>query len=174
MSVPTGSYDTAYNLTRLYKGIPITDTERAKAVTDYIAGHLDQDWLTARCKTTRQLLLSPPAFRHQLVKRAQAAGKRIVLPEGNEPRTIQAAALCQKRGIANCVLIAKPEEVYNIAKAQGIDLPADLEIIDPDSIRQKYIAPMVELRKDKGLTEQLAAVQLEDTVVLATMMLAED
>ena len=33
---------------------------------------------------------------------------------------------------------------------------------------------MVELRKDKGLTPQLAAVQLEDTVVLATMMLAEN
>lgn len=131
MSVPTGSYDTAYNLTRLYKGIPISDTERAKAVTEYIAGYLDQDWLAARCKTTRQLLLSPPAFRHQLVKRAQAANKRIVLPEGNEPRTIQAAAICQKRGIARCVLIAKPDEVHSIAKAQGIDLPADLEIIDP-------------------------------------------
>ncbi len=174
MSVLTGSYDTAYNLTRLYKGIPISDTQRAKAVTDYIAGYLDQDWLTARCKTTRQLLLSPPAFRHQLVKRAKAANKRIVLPEGNEPRTIQAAAICQKRGIARCVLLANPEEVHSIAKAQGIDLPADLEIIDPDTIRQRFIAPMVELRKDKGLTPQLAAVQLEDTVVLATMMLAED
>ena len=173
MSVPTGSYDTAYNLTRLYKGIPISDTERAKAVTDYIASHLDQEWLSARCKTTRELLLSPPAFRHQLVKRAQAANKRIVLPEGNEPRTIQAAAICQTRGIAQCVLIAKPDEVHAIAKAQGIDLPAGLEIIDPDSIRQRYIAPMVELRKDKGLTPQLANVQLEDTVVLATMMLAE-
>ena len=174
MSVPTGSYDTAYNLTRLYKGIPISDTERAKAVTDYIAGQLDQDWLAARCQTTRQLLLSPPAFRHQLVKRAQAANKRIVLPEGNEPRTIQAAAICQKRGIARCVLLAKPDEVHAIAKAQGIELPADLEIIDPESIRQRFIAPMVELRKSKGLTPQLAAVQLEDTVVLATMMLAED
>lgn len=174
MSVATGSYDTAYNLTRLYKGIPISDTVRAKAVTEYIAGHLDQEWLTARCSTTRQLLLSPPAFRHQLVKRAQAANKRIVLPEGNEPRTIQAAAICQKRGIARCVLLAKPEEVHAIAKAQGIDLPADLEIIDPESILQTYIAPMVELRKDKGLTAQLAAVQLEDNVVLATMMLAED
>lgn len=173
MSVPTGSYDTAYNLTRLYKGIPISDTERAKAVTDYIAGQLDQEWLSARCKTTRELLLSPPAFRHQLVKRAQQANKRIVLPEGNEPRTIQAAAICQNRGIARCVLIAKPEEVHSIAKAQGIELPADLEIIDPDTIRQQYIAPMVELRKDRGLTPQLAAVQLEDTVVLATMMLAE-
>ncbi|QEY58014.1 phosphate acetyltransferase [Pseudomonas sp. C27(2019)] len=174
MSVPTGSYDTAYNLTRLYKGIPISDTQRAKAVTDYIAGYLDQDWLAARCETTRELLLSPPAFRHQLVKRAQAANKRIVLPEGNEPRTIQAAAICQKRGIARCVLLAKPEEVHAIAKAQGIELPADLEIIDPASIRQRFIAPMVELRKSKGLTPQLAAVQLEDTVVLATMMLAED
>ncbi|NLJ11596.1 MAG: phosphate acetyltransferase, partial [Gammaproteobacteria bacterium] len=83
-------------------------------------------------------------------------------------------AICQKRGIARCVLIAKPDEVHAIAKAQGIDLPADLEIIDPDSIRQRFIAPMVELRKDKGLTPQLANVQLEDTVVLATMMLAED
>ena len=174
MSVPTGSYDTAYNLTRLYKGIPISDTERAKAVTEYIAGQLDQDWLAARCSTVRQLLLSPPAFRHQLVKRAQQANKRIVLPEGNEPRTIQAAAICQKRGIARCVLLAKPEEVHAIAKAQGIELPGDLEIIDPESIRQRFIAPMVELRKDKGLTPQLAAVQLEDTVVLATMMLAED
>ena len=72
------------------------------------------------------------------------------------------------------MLIAKPDEVHAIAKAQGIDLPADLEIIDPDSIRQRFIAPMVELRKDKGLTPQLANVQLEDTVVLATMMLAED
>ncbi|HZJ94804.1 MAG TPA: phosphate acetyltransferase [Thiopseudomonas sp.] len=173
MSVPTGSYDTAYNLTRLYKGIPISDTERAKKVTDYIAGQLDQDWLAARCKTTRELLLSPPAFRHQLVKRAQQANKRIVLPEGDEPRTIQAAAICQKRGIARCVLIAKPDDVHAIAKAQGIDLPADLEIIDPDTIRQNYIEPMVEIRKDRGLTPQLAAVQLEDSVVLATMMLAE-
>ena len=174
MSVPTGSYDTAYDLTRLHKGIPVSDTQRAKAVTEYIAGHLDQDWLTARCKTTRELLLSPPAFRHQLVKRAQAANKRIVLPEGNEPRTIQAAAICQKRGIARCVLLAKPEEVHAIAKAQGIDLPADLEIIDPATLIQRFIAPMVKLREGKGLTAQLAAVQLEDTVVLATMMLAED
>lgn len=174
MSVPTGSYDTAYNLTRLHRGIPVSDTQRAKAVTEYIAGYLDQDWLTARCKTTRELLLSPPAFRHQLVKRAQAANKRIVLPEGNEPRTIQAAAICQKRGIARCVLLAKPEEVHAIAKAQGIDLPADLEIIDPATIIQRFIAPMVKLRQGKGLTAQLAAVQLEDTVVLATMMLAED
>jgi len=98
--------------------------------------------------------------------------KRIVLPEGSEPRTVQAAAICQARGIARCVLLAKPEAVAAVAKAQGIELPAGLEILDPDQVRERYVAPMVELRKGKGLNAPMAAAQLEDPVVLGTMMLA--
>ncbi|MBF3152474.1 phosphate acetyltransferase, partial [Pseudomonas aeruginosa] len=98
----------------------------------------------------------------------------IVLPEGSEPRTVQAAAICQARGIARCVLLAKPEEVQAVAQAQGIVLPEGLEIIDPDLVRQRYVEPMVELRKGKGLNAPMAEQQLEDSVVLATMMLALD
>jgi len=106
------------------------------------------------------------------VKRAQLAGKRIVLPEGAEPRTVQAAAICQARGIARCVLLAKPEEVQAVAVAQGIVLPEGLEILDPDLVRPRYVEPMVELRQGKGLNAPMAAAQLEDSVVLGTMMLA--
>ncbi|MBF3041311.1 phosphate acetyltransferase, partial [Pseudomonas aeruginosa] len=95
-------------------------------------------------------------------------------PEGSEPRTVQAAAICQARGIARCVLLAKPEEVQAVAQAQGIVLPEGLEIIDPDLVRQRYVEPMVELRKGKGLNAPMAEQQLEDSVVLATMMLALD
>lgn len=109
-----------------------------------------------------------------MVQRAQKAGKRIVLPEGSEPRTVQAAAICQARGIARCVLLAKPDEVQAVAQAQGIVLPEGLEIIDPDLVRQRYVEPMVELRKGKGLNAPMAEQQLEDSVVLATMMLALD
>ncbi|MBP8203374.1 MAG: phosphate acetyltransferase, partial [Pseudomonas sp.] len=115
-----------------------------------------------------------PAFRYQLVQRAKAANKRIVLPEGSEPRTVRAAAICQARGIARCVLLAKPEDVYAVARVQGIELPEGLEILDPDLIRERYVGPMVELRKGKGLNAPMAAAQLEDTVVLGTMMLALD
>ena len=52
-------------------------------------------------------------------------------------------------------------------------MPDDLEIIDPDLIRNQYIAPMVELRKGK-LSDLQAKEQLQDTVVLGTMMLALD
>ena len=174
LTVNTGSYDTAHNLQQISREIPLDDLERAENVTDFVAGHLDHAWLHTRCGTPKVIRLSPPAFRYRLVQRAQAANKRIVLPEGSEPRTVQAAAICQARGIARCVLLAKPEAVAAVAKALGIELPAGLEVLDPDLIRPRYVAPMVELRKNKGLNAPMATAQLEDTVVLGTMMLALD
>ncbi|OMG63438.1 phosphate acetyltransferase [Stutzerimonas balearica] len=175
MTVTTGSYDTATSLFALNKETPADDVERAARVTDYIAGHLHPEFLHTRCSVPRtELRLSPAAFRYQLVKRAQDANKRIVLPEGNEPRTIRAAAICQERGIARCVLLAKQAEVEAIAREQGIKLPAGLEILDPDAIANRYVEPMCEMRKAKGLTPDQAREQLQDTVVLGTMMLALD
>lgn len=172
LSVTTGSYDTATNLFALNKETPADDIERAGRVTDFIAQHLHPEALHSRCSLPRELRMSPAAFRYQLVKRAQDANKRIVLPEGDEPRTVRAAAICQERGIARCVLLAKPAVVAAVAKEQGINLPADLEILDPESIAERYVAPMCELRKSKGLTAEQAREQLKDTVVIGTMMLA--
>ncbi|MEG5266021.1 phosphate acetyltransferase [Pseudomonas sp. JDS28PS106] len=174
LSVSTGSYDTANQLNQLNKEIPVDDRERAEIITDFVAGHLDAAWLHQRCGTPRELRLSPAVFRYQLIQRAQSANKRIVLPEGNEPLIIQAAATCQARGIARCVLLGRPEDVHATARAQGIELPPDLEIIDPDLVRGRYVTPMTELRRNKGLNEPMAEQQLEDPVVIGTMMLALD
>ncbi len=153
--------------------IPTDDTERAEQVTRFVSSHIDVEWLKQHSNNGATPRLSPSAFRHELVQKSIAAKKRIVLPEGDEPRTIEAAAICQARGIAHCILLAKPDAVQDVAKARGIELPADLEIIDPDSIRNQYVASMVELRKGK-LNELQAKDQLQDTVVLGTMMLALD
>lgn len=174
LHVKTGSFDTASSLSGLNKETPADDVERATRVTDYIAKHLNNELLAQHCSVSRELRMSPAAFRYQLVKRAQDANKRIVLPEGDEPRTVRAAAICQERGIARCVLLAKPESVYAVAKAQGLTLPEGLEILDPDVIAEDYVAPICELRKSKGLTPEQAREQLKDTVVIGTMMLALD
>ena len=63
--------------------------------------------------------------------------------------------------------------VLEIAKARNIELPPDLEIIDPDLIRINYVEKMVQLRKGK-INELQAREQLQDTVVMGTMMLALD
>ncbi len=65
-----------------------------------------------------------------MVQKSIAAKKRIVLPEGDEPGTVQAAAICQSCGIAHCRLLAKPEAVVDVAKARGIELQHHLENID--------------------------------------------
>ncbi|WP_263262690.1 phosphate acetyltransferase [Pseudomonas sp. RIT-PI-S] len=174
LSVSSGSYDTATRLNQLNNEIPVDDRERAENITDFVASHLDAAWLHQRCGTPRELRLSPAVFRYQLIQRAQQANKRIVLPEGSEPLTVQAAAICQARGIARCVLLAKPAEVEAVARAQGLELPAGLEVLDPDEIRGRYVEPMVELRNSKNLNAPMAEQQLEDPVVIGTMMLALD
>lgn len=165
------SFETAQNLSNLSNEIPIDDTERAEQVTRFVSSHINEVWVGQLLNGSYQPRLSPSAFRHELVQKSIAAKKRIILPEGDEPRTIQAAAICQSRGIAQCILLAKPEAVVEVAKARGVELPHDLEIIDPDLIRENYVASMVELRKGK-INELQAREQLQDTVVLGTMMLA--
>lgn len=165
--------ETAQRLSNFGNEIPTDDTERAEQVTRFVSSHIDVEWLKQHSNNATTPRLSPSAFRHELVQKSIAAKKRIVLPEGDEPRTIQAAAICQARGIADCILLAKPDAVHDVAKARGIELPAELAIVDPDSIRDQYVAPIVELRKGK-LNELQAKEQLQDTVVLGTMMLALD
>ena len=167
------TFETAQKLSSLSNEIPVDDTERAEQVTRFVSSHIDPDWITTLLNGSYQARLSPSAFRHELVQKSITAKKRVVLPEGDEPRTIEAAAICQSRGIAQCVLLAKPEAVVDVAKARGIELPNDLEIIDPDLIRDQYVEKMVALRKGK-LNELQAKEQLQDTVVLGTMMLALD
>ena len=173
LHTPLSTFETAQSLSNLSNEIPVDDTERAEQVTRFVSSHINVDWLVQILNGSYKPRLSPSAFRHELVQKSIAAKKRIVLPEGDEPRTIQAAAICQSRGIAQCVLLAKPEVVIEVAKARNIELPHGLEIIDPDLIRENYVPKMVELRKGK-INELQAREQLQDTVVLGTMMLALD
>ena len=128
LHTPLSTFETAQSLANLSNEIPCDDTERAEQVTRFVSSHINPEWLNQMLNGSYKPRLSPSAFRHELVQKSIAAKKRIVLPEGDEPRTIQAAAICQSRGIAHCILLAKPEEVVEVAKARNIELPHDLEI----------------------------------------------
>ncbi|WP_269914884.1 phosphate acetyltransferase [Acinetobacter sp. HY1485] len=167
---PLSAFETAQRLQRLNNEIPEDDVQRAEQVTRFVSSHLNMDWLNQTQPTPR---LSPAAFRYELVKKSIADKKRIVLPEGDEPRTIEAAIICQSRGIANCVLLAKPQDVQQFIQARNLSLPKGLEIINPETVRDQYVDAMVEKRKGK-LDALQAKEQLQDTVVLGTMMLALD
>lgn len=96
--------------------------------------------------------------------------RRIVLPEGEEPRTIRAAAVLTQQGLAQATLLG------NEAKIRGACGDADLAkvlIVDPerDPRKEGYIERYFELRKHKGLSKDDAAKLMTDPIHFGTMML---
>ncbi|HKO91950.1 MAG TPA: phosphate acetyltransferase, partial [Polyangiaceae bacterium] len=171
LSVATDTWETATRLRQMSTEVPIDDLARVERCIDFVAEQIDVDFIARHARAPVQTRVSPAAFCHRLSELARASKKRIVLPEGTEPRTIRAALICAAQGTARPVLLGDPEEVRRIAGSLELVLN-DVEILDPASIRHNYVAPLVELRRHKGLTAKDAAELLEDTVWLGTMMLA--
>ncbi|AWK15238.1 phosphate acetyltransferase [Candidatus Fukatsuia symbiotica] len=173
--VNTNSWQTSLNLQSFSLEVSADDHERVEKLQNYIASHISSEWINSlSIASTRSRRLSPPAFRYKLTELAREAAKRIVLPEGEEPRTVKAASICAERGIATPVLLGNPEEIRRVAATQGIELGKNIELINPVVVREHYVSRLVELRKDKGMTEVVAREQLEDNVVLGTMMLEQN
>ncbi|MCL4169515.1 UNVERIFIED_CONTAM: hypothetical protein GTU68_027692, partial [Idotea baltica] len=175
LSTETDTWETSLLLQKFNMEVPTDDEQRIERVKEHTANHISKEWIKDMIQNVaKSRKLSPAAFRYLLVDKAKKAHRTIVLPEGNEPRTIKAAAICGLRGIAKCVLLGDAEEIALIASQQGVELNENVLIENPEKIRNRYIAPMVELRKHKGLTAVVAEEQLQDNVVLASMMLALD
>lgn len=168
------SYETATTVHDMDPEVPIDDGERAALVMATVADALDPGWLATLPTPDHVPRLSPPAFRRRLVTRAREADRRIVLPEGTEPRTVRAAVTAHEMGIARCVLLGAPDEVAAQAEAQGLTLPDELEVVDPAAVREGYVDALVEARRHKGMTADIARNQLDDPITLGTMMLRLD
>jgi len=106
--------------------------------------------------------------------KARANVKRIVLPEGDEPRTVKAAVEIVNDGLAVPVLLGDPEKISAVAKEQGVDLK-NIEIIDPanNDKKEDYAAVLFELRKAKGVTEEIAAKMILDPMYFGIMMVKQ-
>ncbi len=172
LSVQSSSWETATHLGQMDPEVPEDDLERVQLGMDHVALYIDADWIASRSAIPVETRMSPAAFCYRVTERARAAEKRIILPEGDEPRTIRAASLCAQRNIARCVLLGDPEEIQRVAQGLEVELPENLEILDPALLRANYVKPLVEMRKHKGLTPEDAADLLSDNVWLGTVMLA--
>ena len=169
--VEDDTYHTATRVRDLDPGLPVDDTERIDSVTDTIADALDPSWLRSLTGASRSRRLSPAAFRYQLTELAHAADALVVLPEGTEPRTIRAAVACAERRIARCLLLGSPDKVAVRAGRLGLRLPEGVTVLDPQAVAERYVAPLVELRRHKGWTEDVAREHLANPVTVGTMML---
>src|SRR5690606_30499589 len=142
----SNTYETAHRLASISTSIPIDDPERMENAMDAVATRVDTSWLQEHLRVPLLSRLSPPAFRYLLSERARQAATAILLPEGDEPRTVTAAISCRQRKRARCVLLGERASIEAVAESQGLTLPDDIEIINPDDVRHRYVDALVELR----------------------------
>ena len=103
--------------------------------------------------------------------KARANVKSIVLPEGDEPRTVSAASIIKKEALAVPILLGNPEKIASVAKEQGADIEG-ITIIDPlnSDKAEHYTNELYELRKAKGVTLEDAKKLVEDPMYYGIMM----
>lgn len=103
--------------------------------------------------------------------KARADVKRIVLPEGEEERTLLAAAKLKAEGLAEPILLGKEETIRREAGRVGADLRG-LTLLDPETSEktEAYADALYELRKAKGLTREAAADLARDPMYYGILM----
>ncbi|MDP4177420.1 MAG: phosphate acetyltransferase [Bacillota bacterium] len=108
----------------------------------------------------------------QIWKMAQNNIQRIVLPEGEEERTLLACEKIKENALAEVILIGNKERIISKAEKLNANI-TDIRIIDPNKSDKidSYVNEFYELRKSKGMTLEKAAVIVRDPMYFATMML---
>jgi phosphate acetyltransferase len=169
--VQEDTFDTALKISNLKTSIFSTDREKLDLIENLMDRHIERDELEKIFQIEKPRKTTPIAFLHGLVERASQDRKRIVLPEGDEPRTLKAAERIVERGIAHLTLLGAEETIRNAAKKQGVSLEG-VAIIDPVKAPQlqDYISTYMELRKHKQVTEYNARDVMIDPIYYGTMM----
>ena len=105
--------------------------------------------------------------------RAKSHPQRIVLPEGDEPRTLEAANIILEQGLAKLTLIGNPETIRRMAAEKGYQHIDKAIIFDPanDPKMPEYANLLFELRKAKGMTEEEAKKKAQDPLYLGCLMI---
>lgn len=109
----------------------------------------------------------------QIRERARKAGKKIVLPEGEEERTLKAADIILSEGYADLVLLGNKAVIEKKASEWNLSNLGKADIIDPkdNPKKQLYAELLYELRKSKGMTIEQAMQTVEDPLYLGVLMI---
>lgn len=107
--------------------------------------------------------------------KARSKGATIVLPEGTEERTVQAAGILTREKIAKVILLGPKEEVEAVAQKTGTDL-REVQIINPLQSEkfEQYAETLYELRKHKGLSLEEARELTKNPLYFGTLMVKND
>lgn len=146
--------------------------EQAEAAYAEVASHIPTQELVDAVSQDFAQPTTPYAFQADLLSKAKAARKTIVLPEGEEDRIIKAADYLLERDIVNLIIVGNKSEI--LARGQELGLnsldKAQFQAMDDEEVLAPMVDKLCELRAKKGMTPEQARKQLQDPSYFGTML----
>jgi phosphate acetyltransferase len=127
--------------------------------------------LTQRLDIARSERVTPLMFEYELLSRARAMRRHIVLPEGTEERVLRAAEILLRRGVCELTLLGPVADVQRRIRELALTLDA-ATIVDPatSTWREEFAAEYAVVRAAKGITIEAARDAITDENYFGTMM----
>jgi phosphate acetyltransferase len=135
--------------------------------------HVDGDDLLDRAEVSMPRVTTPLMFEYELLDRARADRRHVVLPEGTDERVLRAAERLLRRGVVDLTLLGDPGEVRTAAALAGVDVEA-ARVLDPcdEELRERFAAEYARLRAHRGVTLDAARDLVVDVSYAGTLMVA--
>jgi phosphate acetyltransferase len=171
IGVAAGTYSCTTSIQAIHPSISANNARKIATALGLFEEHVNLEELENRVRLTRSTIVTPMRFEYQLIERAKADRRHIVLPEGKDERVLRAAEILLRRGVADLTLLGDPAELHELEATLGLDL-SSAQIIDPKTSewREEFAKTYAELRKHKGVTEEMAADAMTDVSYFGTMM----
>jgi len=166
-----GTFTTAERLMRVRGPITKESSRKIETAHRVFAEQVDQAALLAAINVSASDVRTPLMFEYQLMERARADRQRIVLPESEDDRILEAAAILLRRGVSNLILLGDETKVRARASVLGLDLDeaAIVSPLNPELV-EKFAAAYAQARAHKGMTVERAREVVTDVSYFGTMM----
>ena len=132
---------------------------------------VDASELLERTTLARPRRTTPMRFLHRLIERARADRKRIVLPEGEDIRILQAAEILARRDVCDLTVLGNESAIKELAASQGLQLNG-VELVDPatSELRSQFAEEYARLRAHRGVDVARALEVMLEDAYFGTMM----
>lgn len=171
LSVPSDSYDTVAASSRIEGRPSPANPRKVEAALGAFESHVDTVDLARRLRVSRSERVTPLMFEYDLIDRARARRRRLVLPEGTEERILRATEILLRRGVADLTLLGRVDDIARRTRELGIDI-GGAEVMDPTTSpwRDEFAAEYARLRAHRGVTVELAHDIVAQPNYFGTMM----
>ena len=171
LEVPQLTHEATAAITEIRPLLRASDDRKIATALGVFEAAVDTAELGRRLDVERPARVTPIMFEYELIERAKAAPRRIVLPEGDDDRILRAADILLRRGVADLTILGTPDAVTARAGALGLDLDG-ADVVEPltSPKRDEFASLYFELRKHKGATEEYASDRVSDPSYFGTMM----